>query len=110
MGASTPPMAAMMGRAAWRMFVSSPTVISYLISNPTSRKNTAIKISLMMWAKDISPIKPPTPTTTWVCQNSSKGSKAGEFAMMSATIAAASMMAAALVDEFVNWITLSQRR
>lgn len=100
----------MMGSAAWRMFVSSPTVISYLISSPTSRKNTAMKMSLMIWASDISPIKPPTPTTTWVCQNSSKGSKNGEFAITRATIAAASMMAAAFVDELVNWMTFNQRR
>ena len=92
------------------MFVSSPTVISYLISKPTSRKNTAMKMSLMMWPSDISPTKEPTPTTTWVCQNSSKGSKAGEFAMMSATMAAASMMPAAFVDELVICTTFSQRR
>ena len=48
--------------------------------------------------------------STWVCQNSSKGSKNGEFAITRATIAAASMMAAAFVDELVNWMTFNQRR
>lgn len=43
MGASTPPRAPRIGRIAWRMLVSSPAVISYLISRPTSRKNTAMK-------------------------------------------------------------------
>ena len=54
------------------MSVSDPTVISYLISRPTRRKNTAMKMSLMMWASDISAWVEPQPIDTSVCQNSVK--------------------------------------
>ena len=105
MGASTPPSAPRIGRMAWRMLVSSPAVISYLISRPTSKKNTAMKMSLMMCASDISPWKAPMPMETSVCQNSRKGPCAGVLATMSAMMAATSMMAAALVEECVNWMS-----
>ena len=63
----------MMGSRAWRMFVSSPTVSSYLTSKPTSRKNTAMKISLMMWAIDMLACCSPSKKPTSVCQNSKNG-------------------------------------
>ena len=102
MGASTPPTAATMGRIAWRMFVSSPTVISYLISKPTSRKNTDMSTSLMIWESGIEAESSPNEMPTLVCQKCSKASAAGEFATMSATIAARSIAPAAFVDELVN--------
>jgi len=98
-GASTPPTAAMMGSSAWRMFVSSPAVISYLISRPTSRKNTAMKMSLMTSATGMDTIVPPNTKPRSNSRNCSKYSMAGVLAMMSATIAAASMRPAAFVEE-----------
>ena len=73
MGTSTPPTAPMMGRIAWRMLVSSPTVISYLISRPTSRKNSAMNRSLMTCAMDMPAIWSPKKKPISICRNSSKG-------------------------------------
>ena len=109
MGASTPPMAAMMGSSAWRMFVSSPTVSSYFTSKPTSRKNTAIKMSLITCASDMPANASPKKKPASVCQNSKNASYAPVFATMSATTAASSMTPAAFVDEWVNWMSFLYR-
>ncbi len=70
------------------MFVSSPTVISYLISKPTSRKNTAISTSLMTCESGIVACVCPNTKPTSVCQKWEKASETGEFATTSAAIAA----------------------
>ena len=100
-GTATPPIAAPTGKIAWRMFVSSPTVISYLISRPTSKKNKHMKM-LMMCASDIEVFALPNPSVISVCQNSKNGPYAGEFATMSEMMAPSSMKPAALVVECVN--------
>ena len=95
-------MAAPTGRIAWRMFVSSPTVISYLISRPTSKKNKHMKMSLMMCASDIEVFALPNPSVISVCQNSKKEPYAGEFATIRERMAPSSIKPAALVVECVN--------
>ena len=95
-----------MGRIAWRMFVNSPTVISYLISKPTSRKNTAMSTSLITCESGIVACVCPNTKPTSVCQKWEKASATGEFATTSAAIAARSIAPAAFVDELVNWMSL----
>ena len=102
-------MAAMMGSRAWRMFVSSPTVSSYFTSKPTSRKNTAMNMSLITCASDMPANASPKKKPASVCQNSKNASYAPVFATMSATTAASSMAPAALVDEWVNWMSFLYR-
>ena len=48
-GTIIPPIAAAIGRAAWRGEASSPTRASRFTSRPTSRKKTAIRPSLIHW-------------------------------------------------------------
>ena len=61
-GTTTPPTAASMGSRAWRGRRSSPTVISYFSSIPTSRKKIAIKKSFTKSSTDIDAVKEPMPT------------------------------------------------
>ena len=46
-GTSIPPHAPIIGRSAFSLVESSPTLISLLISRPTERKNIAMRKSLM---------------------------------------------------------------
>ena len=84
------------------MFVSSPTVSSYFTSKPTSRKNTAMKMSLITCASDMPANDPPKNRPTSVCQNPKNASYAPVFATTSATTAASNMKPAAFVEEWVN--------
>ena len=81
------------------MFVSSPTVNSYLTSKPTSKKKMAMKMSLMMCAMDMPANASPKKKPTSVCQKWIKASYAPVFATTSATTAASSIAPAAFVDE-----------
>jgi len=65
-GTTMPPTAAMEGRAAARRSDSSPTRISRLISSPTTKKNKAMRPSLIQWWRDFSNTHSPNPTTTGV--------------------------------------------
>ena len=61
-----PPSAAKIGSAACRTEASSPTRISRLISSPTTKKNTAIRPSLIQWCSDSVSAKPGTPMVSFV--------------------------------------------
>ncbi len=103
-GRMAPPAAAMIGKSACRRFDSSPTVISYLISNPTRRKKIAISTSETKCASVDVKETPPMTIPISECRTASKGSYAGLFARTSEMTAAMSMMTAALVEECVNSI------
>ena len=91
-GMSIPPHAPIIGRRAFCRVESSPTRISRFISNPTERKNIAIRKSLMtcisvivcpLWLKRL---KLPIESVTSCCQNLKYSSFNGEFATMSASM------------------------
>ena len=110
-GTTAPPAAATMGSSALRGLVSSPAVISNFISSPTSRKNSAIKKSLMKCSSVRCGAKSPKEKPiSKVCQNSAKYGSTGVFSITSAARAATNMSMVARVDECVNSTSLRLRR
>jgi hypothetical protein len=88
-GSSMPPIAAASGSAAWRGDESSPICSSRLISSPTSRKNTAIRPSLIQkWSVLLTglAVRPADSSTShrWKYDSAQ-----GELAQTSATAVAA---------------------
>ena len=67
-GKIIPPAAANIGKDACLKEDSSPTIISRLISRPTTKKNIAIRASLTQWSSDISSLKDPIAKSALMCQ------------------------------------------
>ena len=59
-GTSIPPMAATSGRAARCGSRSSPSTSSRFTSSPTTKKNSAIRPSLIQWCSEWLTRSPPT--------------------------------------------------
>ena len=110
-GTTAPPAAPKMGSRALRGLRSSPAVSSNFISKPTSRKNMAMRKSLMKCSSVRCGANDPSekPSSN-VCQNSAKYGSTGVFSMTRAATAAASMSIVARVDECVNSRSLRLRR
>ena len=110
-GTTAPPAAPKMGSRALRGLRSSPAVSSNFISNPTSRKNMAMRKSLMKCSSDRCGAKLPSEKPrSKSCQNAAKYGSTGVFSMTRAATAAASMSMVARVDECVNSRSLRLRR
>ena len=110
-GTIAPPTAPRIGSSALRGFLSSPAVISYLISRPTNRKNIAMRKSLMKCSIDKCGANDPSekPMSN-ERQNSAKYGSTGVFSITRAATAAASINMVARVDECVNSRILLLRR
>ena len=87
-GTSAPPNAATTGRVARRTESSSPTSTSRLISRPMTRKNTAIRASLIHHCRSRLRSNPATRNSSSVCHRSSYEAAHGEFTQTSATTVA----------------------
>ena len=72
-GSTTPPTAASMGKSAWRGWRSSPTVISYFSSMPTSRKKIAMRKSFTKSSKVSENSQPPMAMVTGWANHSWSG-------------------------------------
>ena len=88
-GTNMPPNAATSGSAAFRRLFSSPTRSSRLISNPTSRKNAAMRKSLTHKRAGISSALPATWIEIGAAQTDAHAAAHGEFARNNAATVAA---------------------
>lgn len=93
-----------MGSRALRTLVSWPTVTSYFISRPTTRKKMAMRKSFTKVSKVNASVNEPMESSRGVSQNAAKAPLAGVLAIMTAAMAATSMTPAAMVDDSVNLI------
>jgi hypothetical protein len=84
-----PPTAAITGNASFLGSRSSPTVISRLISSPTTRKNSVIRPSLTQCCRSCSIERLPMSMVATVPQSRSYEAANGEFTHTKATNAAA---------------------
>jgi hypothetical protein len=89
-GTTMPPTAATAGSTSWSGEESSPSRNSRLISSPTSRKNTAMRPSLIHSRKGLSTENAPTCTATGMAKRPSYAAASGELATTMAPTAAQS--------------------